>query len=204
MTKKQASFHLSFLLHFSQIPVKVLDAENQRPVPYAKLVLKDKDYYINTEESGTATLGQEGKISEIQSYGYENLKVDKNQNIYFLKPKYLEIDEVRIIRPKLSKIFIMGKIAKEGTFFGVNNTIWMVGKEFRNTMSAEPLFIKSLSFYSKLNAKKSATIKINIYYDENGVPGDLYNSVIVTCLKRKKLQNILFPNYFFFLKKELL
>jgi hypothetical protein len=188
-----SSFVLSSALFFSQIQVKILDAENQKPVPYAKLILKDRDYYINTEESGTATLRQEEKISEIQSYGYENLKVDKNQNIYFLKPKYLEIAEVRIIRPKLSKTFIMGKIAKEGTFFGVNNTIWMVGKEFRNTISAEPLFIKSLSFYSKLNAKKSATIKINIYYDENGVPGDLYNSVIVTCFKKKKLTKYTFP-----------
>ncbi len=190
------SFLTASALFLSQIQIKVLDAENQRPVPYAKLILKDKDYYINTEESGTATLGQEEKISEIQSYGYENLKVDKNQNIYFLKPKYLEINEVRIIRPKLSKTFIMGKIAKEGTFFGVNNTIWMVGKEFRNTISAEPLFIKSLSFYSKLNAKKSATIKINIYYDENGVPGDLYNSVIVTCFRKKKLTKYTFPRPF--------
>ncbi|WP_294303321.1 hypothetical protein [uncultured Chryseobacterium sp.] len=186
------------VLSFSQTQIKVLDEETQKPVPYAKLILKDKNYYINAEESGTATLGQEEKISEIQSYGYENFKVEKYQNIYFLKPKYLEIDKVHIIRPKLSKTFTIGKIAKEGTFFGVNNTIWMVGKEFRNTISDEPLFIKSLSFYSRLNAKKSATIKLNIYYDENGVPGALYKSVIVTCFKNKKLTKYIFPKPFLF------
>ncbi|WP_294285772.1 hypothetical protein [uncultured Chryseobacterium sp.] len=195
------SFLTASVVYFSQIQIKVLDAENQKPIPYAKLILKDKDYYINAEENGTATLGQEEKISEIQSYGYENLKVDKNQNIYFLKPKYLEIDEVHIIRPKLSKTFTMGKIAKEGTFFGANNTIWMVGKEFRNTISAEPLFIKSLSFYSRLNARKSATIKVNIYYHENGIPGDLYKSVIVTCIKNKKLTKHIFSKPFLFPKE---
>lgn len=90
----------------------------------------------------------------------------------------------------------MGKVAKEGTFFGVNNTIWMVGKEFRNNISAEPLFIKSLSFYSRLYAKKSATIKVNIYYDENGLPGDLYKSVIITCFKKKKLTKYTFSKPF--------
>lgn len=188
----------AFALLFSQTQIKVLDAENQKPVPYAKLILKDKDYYINAEENGTANIEQEEKISEIQSYGYENLKVNKNQNIYFLKPKYLKIDEVQIIKPKLSKTFTMGKVAKEGTFFGVNNTIWMVGKEFRNNISAEPLFIKSLSFYSRFNAKTSATIKVNIYYDENGLPGDLYKSVIVTCYKKKKLTKYIFPKPFLF------
>lgn len=196
---------ISFLtvsaLFFSQAQIKVLDEETQKPVPYAKLILQGKNYYINTEESGIATLGREEEISEIQSYGYENLKVDKNRNTYFLKPEYFEIDEVQIMRPKLSKTFTIGKKAKEGTFFGVNNTIWMVGKEFRNIISAEPLFIKSLSFYSMLNAKKSATIKVNIYYDENGVPGDLYKSVIVTCFKKKKLTKYIFYKPFLFPKE---
>ncbi len=186
------SFLTASALFLSQTQIKVVDEETQEPVPYAKLILKDKNYYINAEESGTATLGQEEKISEIQSYGYENLNVEKYQDIYFLKPKYIEINEVHIIKPKLSKTFKIGKIAKENTFFGVSNTIWMVGKEFRNTISAEPLFINSLSFYSKLSSKNSATIKVNIYYNENGVPGDMYKSVIVTCLKKKKLTKYTF------------
>lgn len=90
--------------------IKVLDEETRNPIPYAKLILKDKDYYKNTEENGETFLENNEEISEIQSFGYENLKVENYKNIYLLKEKFTEIDEVKIVRPQLSKSFKLGKV----------------------------------------------------------------------------------------------
>ena len=117
-------------LLFSQ-QVKILDAENQKPIPYAKLILKDKDYYKNTEENGQAQLENTEEISEIQSFGYENLKVEKYQTVYLLKPKFTEIEEVEISKPAFSENFKIGKIEKSSTFFGARTTMWSVGKEIK-------------------------------------------------------------------------
>jgi len=185
---------------FSQ-KIKILDEETRNPIPYAKLLLKDKDYYKNTEENGETFLEGSEEIAEIQSFGYENFKAEKYQQIYFLKPKFTEIEEVQIAKPKLSKTFTIGKVAKENTFYGVNNTIWMVAKEFRNNISEKPVFVQSIKFYSRLYSRNSATIKINIYYNENGVPGDLYKSIIATCLTKKKITTYIFPKPFQFPKE---
>ena len=186
---------ISFNLIFSQ-KIKVLDSETQKPIAYAKLILNDKDYYKNTEENGEFSLAPEEEISEIQSFGYENLQVKQTQQTYLLQPKFTDIDEVKIAKPKSSKTFTIGKVTKESTFYGVNSIIWMVAKELKNDVSEEPLFVQSLKFYSRLFSKKSATIKVNIYYNENGIPGELYKSVIVTCFKNKKITEYIFPNAF--------
>lgn len=189
------TFIFSFIIIYSQ-QIKILEAETQKPIPYAKLILKDKNYYKNTEENGEITLEKDEEISEIQSFGYENFEVKQAQQTYLLSPKFTNIDEVKIAKPKSSKTFTIGKVAKGSTFYGVNNTVWMVAKEFNNTISEEPVFVQSLKFYSRLFSKKSATIKVNIYYNENGIPGDLYKSVIVTCLKKKKITEYIFPKSF--------
>lgn len=176
--------------------VQVLDLENKKPVPYAKIILKNKDYYKNTEENGEITLEKDEEILEIQSFGYENFQVEQTQQTYLLKPKFIDIDEVKIAKPKSSKTFTIGKVAKEGTFYGVNSIIWMVAKEIKNDVSEESLFVQSLKFYSKLYSKKTATIKVNIYYNDNGIPGELYQSVIVTCFKNKKITEYTFPKAF--------
>lgn len=195
---KNFSFLTIFLYSFcyTQQQIQVLDAETQKPVPYAKLILRGKDYYRNTEENGETSLEQGEEILEIESFGFENLKVEKNQEIYLLKPKFVDIDEVKIAKSKSSKTFRIGKVTKENTFYGVNNTIWMVAKKMKNHVSEEPLFVQSLKFYSRLYSKKSATIKVNIYYNENDIPGELYKSVIVTCFKNKKITEYIFPKSF--------
>ena len=117
-------------LTFSQ-KISILDEETRSPIPYAKLILKDKDYYKNTEENGQAQLENTEEISEIQSFGYENLKVEKYQTVYLLKPKFTEIEEVEISKPTFSENFKIGKIEKSSTFFGARTTMWSVGKEIK-------------------------------------------------------------------------
>jgi hypothetical protein len=62
---------------FSQTQIKVLDAENKTNVPYAKIILKGKDYYKNTEQNGDVTLEKDEEIDHIESFGYENYSVSK-------------------------------------------------------------------------------------------------------------------------------
>jgi hypothetical protein len=57
-----STFSLFSILSFSQTQIKVLDSENQKPIPYAKIILKGKDYYINTEENGEINLEKNEEI----------------------------------------------------------------------------------------------------------------------------------------------
>jgi hypothetical protein len=188
-------------MYFTQ-KIKVLDAETQKPVPYAKLILKSQNYK-NTEENGEIFLENNEEISEIQSLGNENLKTDQPREIYFLKPKYIEIDEVEIARPKFAEIFTLGKVKKSKTYYGAHGTSWLVGKELKNNY-AEPVFIKSVKFSSRLLDKSYATIKMNFYYNKNGIPGDLHKSFIVTCLKSKRTTEYNISKPFLFPKEGLI
>lgn len=188
------SFAMAFLcsLSYSQQQIQVLDAETQKPVPYAKLILKGKDYYRNTEENGKITLEKDEEPAEIESFGYENFRTEKFQSVYLLKPKFIDIAEVEIVRPKLSKSFKIGVVKKTNNFYGAGNINWSVGKEIKNELLSEPLFVKSLKFYAKLHQKKSATIKLNIYRSDTGVPAEIYRSYVITCYKNKKFTEYIF------------
>ena len=48
--------------YFSQQKIIVTDFETQKPIPYAKLILKGKDYYRNTEENGEITLEKDEEV----------------------------------------------------------------------------------------------------------------------------------------------
>ena len=188
-------------LTFSQ-KISILDEETRSPIPYAKLILKDKDYCKNTEENGQAQLENTEEISEIQSFGYENLKVEKYQTVYLLKPKFTEIEEVEISKPTFSENFKIGKIEKSSTFFGARTTMWSVGKEIKIlNFPKKRLYVKSLKFSSRLNEKHSATIKVNFYYNENGLPGHIYKSMIITCFKNKKYTEYIVQKPFTFPKE---
>ena len=58
-----------------------------------------KDYSKNTEENGEFTLSENEEIDKIVCFGYEDFLVKTYQNVYSLKPKYKEIDNVEISKP---------------------------------------------------------------------------------------------------------
>ncbi len=193
------SFLLLSISIFSQVQIKVQDAENQKPVPYARLILKDKKYYKNTEENGEAILEKGEEISGIESFGYENLVVTKQENTYSLRPLFKEIDAVKIAVPMLKNRFKIGKIEKSRVFFGAIDQIWIIGKEIiTENNSGKPLFLKSFKFASSLLQKTSATIKVNFYYNNNGTPGEQYKSFIVTCQKKQNFTEFQVPKPFLF------
>lgn len=101
-----ATLLIKSMFVYSQNRIRVLDAENHKPIPYAKLILKDKDYYKNTEEDGGTVLDENEDLSEIQSFGYENLKVEKFQQTYLLQPKFNEIKTVELRNQSLKNLLL--------------------------------------------------------------------------------------------------
>ena len=117
----------------SQQKIKVIDAENNQPIPYAKIIFIGKDYSKNTEENGEFTLSESEEIDKIVCFGYEDFLVKTYQNVYSLKPKYKEIDNVEISKPINANSFTLGEIIKNSnhSFIASKNT-WGVVDLFKN------------------------------------------------------------------------
>lgn len=185
---------MAFLCSFcyAQQQIQILDAETQKPIPYAKLILKGKDYYRNTEESGVTTLKKDEQISEIQSFGYESFKAEKYQSVYLLKPKFIDIAEVEIVRPKFQKTFKIGNIKNNDMGFSASTMSWVVVDLFKAEASNERLFIKKIRIPTKVEKSiKEATFNLVFYDNENGKPSkDKINSILVSCKKGKSTTEI--------------
>lgn len=169
--------------YFSQQKIIVTDFETQKPIPYAKLILKGKDYYRNTEENGEITLEKDEEVSEIQSFGYENLLVQENKAMYFLKPKVIEIDEVTLVKPKFAHSFKIGSLKTHGFFGGGGSSgktnIW--GKIITfDYVKKSQIFIKKISFKTE-SSKKNVVIKLLVFENNKGLPGELLLSEEVVC-----------------------
>lgn len=168
---------------YAQQQTQIVDAETQKPIPYAKLILKDKDYYKNTEENGEIRLKKDEEISEIQAFGYENLKVGNFATKFLMKPKFIEINEVEIARPKFEKNYKIGSLKVKGSFGAgfnqITSSFW--GKVITfNTYKDELLFIKKISFKT-IASNKNVIIRLLIYENINGFPGEILRSEEITC-----------------------
>lgn len=184
-----------FAIHaalFSQNRIKILDSENQRPIPYAKIILKNQEYYKNTEGNGEASLENNEEIAEIQSFGYENLKVEKFQQTYLLKPTFKEIEAIEISKPKFLKRYTIGNIKKTeiGYTSGVNT--WGVINFFANQHKDEKLFIKKIRIPTEVyNTKREAIFNLVFYENIEGNPAsERFKSLPVICKKGKHVTEI--------------
>jgi len=163
--------------------IKILDAETREPIPYAKIILNGKDYYKNTEKDGEIVLEKDEQISSVEYFGYENLKVEKYKSVYFLKPKFTEITEVQIAKPKYQNNIKIGSLKTYGSFGGgINRTSSaFLGKVITfNNEKNETLFIKKISFKT-ISYKPNTVIRIMIYENVNGLPGEILQSEEITC-----------------------
>lgn len=177
---------------FSQTQIKVLDAENKTPIPYAKLTLKDKDYYKNTEENGETFLNKDEEIAEIQSFGYENITITTQQNIYLLKPKFKEIEDVEIARPKLVKSFISGSIKKDNFGFMATKTSWNVVNFYENNFTGEKIFIKKIKIPTEVKEGKPDAVFNLVFYEniDEKPASEKFRNIIITCKKGKNINEI--------------
>lgn len=195
-----------FFIVFSQQKIKVIDAENNQPIPFAKITFKGKDYYKNAEENGEFSLSENEDIEKIESFGYEDILVKFYQNVYSLKPKYKEIENVEIIKPKNENSFTIGKIKKNSnhSFIASKNTWGIVDLFKNNENTSQKTFIKKIKFLSKVvNVKNPAKINLVIYKNVNGKPSDeIWKSFIISCEKGKKINEVSFEKNPILLPKE--
>ena len=183
--------NLLFISAFSQQKIKVIDLENNQPISYAKVILEDGSYR-NTETDGSINIFPNEKIIEIQSFGYENLKVSEKKSSYFLTPKFKNIDEVIIEKPLQNKFLKIGNIKKEmnSQSFVSSNTTWTIANFVENKEDYNSFkYIKSIKFRSKVEKiNKNATINLLIFKNENGKPSDeIWKSFIVQCKPGKNI-----------------
>ena len=187
--------NLLFISAFSQQKIKVIDAENNQPIPYAKIIFIGKDYSKNTEENGEFTLSESEEIDKIVCFGYEDFLVKTYQNVYSLKPKYKEIDNVEISKPINANSFTLGEIIKNSnhSFIASKNT-WGVVDLFKNDENTSKTFIKKIKFLSKVvDIKTPAKINLVFYKNENGKPSnEIWKSFIISCEKGKKINEVSF------------
>ncbi len=182
--------NLLFISVFSQQKIKVIDLENNQPISYAKVILEDGSYR-NTETDGSINIFPNEKIIEIQSFGYEILKISEYKTSYFLTPKFKNIEEVIIENPKQNKFFRIGKIKKEKnshSFIASKNT-WSIVSFFESKDNPNYKFIKNIKFYNNVEStKKDATINLIIFKNENGRPSEeIWKSFTIRCKPGKKI-----------------
>ena len=183
--------NLLFISAFSQQKIKVIDLENNQPISYAKVILEDGSYR-NTETDGSINIFPNEKIIEIQSFGYEILKISEYKTSYFLTPKFKNIEEVIIENPKQNKFLKIGNIKKEmnSQSFVSSNTTWTIANFVENKEDYNSFkYIKSVKFRSKVEKiNKNATINLLIFKNENGKPSDeIWKSFIVQCKPGKNI-----------------
>lgn len=187
---------LLFCFAFCQQKIKVIDSENNQPIPYAKIVFKGKDYYKNTEENGEFTLSESEEIDKIECFGYEDSLVKTYQNVYSLKPKYKEIDNVEISKPKNANSFTVGKIIKNTnhSFIASTNTWGVVDLFKNNENTSQKVFIKKIKFLSKVvDLKNSAKINLVFYKNENDKPSsEIWKKLVISCEIGKKITEVSF------------
>lgn len=91
------------ILAFSQQKIKIIDSESSNPISNARLISNQNIYYSN--DDGYILLPENTSNWEISAFGYlsENVK-NNHSETFILKPKYQNIDEVKIVSIDFKKI----------------------------------------------------------------------------------------------------
>ena len=89
-------------LVFSQGKIRILDSETSKPISSVRLISNENVYYSN--EEGYILLPENTGNWEVSAFGYISEKVKTHPETVFLKPKYQDIDEVKIVSIDFQKI----------------------------------------------------------------------------------------------------
>lgn len=199
MIKKLSTttFLLFSVFSFSQIQIKVLDAENKKPIPYAKLIFQDKTYYKNTEENGETTLEKDEKITKVESFGYESANIVSQQNIYHLKPKFTNIEAIEISKPKYEKTYTIGSTKEDNFGFMSGLITWEVLNFFANKNKDEKTYIKKVKILTDVRKTKQDAVFNLVFYEniEGHTDSEKLKNIVVTCKKGKNITEVDFSKH---------
>jgi len=90
------------ILFFAQQKVQILDSETSKPIPNARIISSQNVYYSN--EDGYILLPENSDKQEISAMGYLSESVKNYKPTIRLKPKYQNIDEVKIVSIDIKKL----------------------------------------------------------------------------------------------------
>ncbi|MBV8324914.1 carboxypeptidase-like regulatory domain-containing protein [Chryseobacterium sp.] len=88
---------------FSAQKIRVIDSENGSPVPNARILLQDQIVYTN--EDGFAPVDQGAADFVVSASGFQTVKSPGFRSSIPLKRVYKSIDEVKLVRVDIMKIF---------------------------------------------------------------------------------------------------
>ncbi|AZB33167.1 peptidase associated/transthyretin-like domain-containing protein [Chryseobacterium bernardetii] len=98
--------HLLFILFFnffSAQKLQVVDSENGKPIPNARIILQNQIVYTN--EEGLAPVDQSSINFEVSASGFRKVTIQEFYSPVKLKRGYKKIDEVKLIKVDLKDIF---------------------------------------------------------------------------------------------------
>ncbi|WDF48414.1 hypothetical protein PQ459_08030 [Chryseobacterium sp. KACC 21268] len=90
------------ILFLAQQKVQILDSETSKPIPNARIISNQNVYYSN--DDGFILLPENNDKQEISAIGYLSETVKNYKPTISLKPKYQNIDEVKIVSIDIKKI----------------------------------------------------------------------------------------------------
>ena len=90
------------ILFFAQQKVQILDSETSKPISNARIISNQNVYYSN--DDGYILLPENSDNQEISAIGYVSETVKNYKPTISLKPKYQNIDEVKIVSIDIKKL----------------------------------------------------------------------------------------------------
>lgn len=90
------------ILFFAQQKVQILDSETSKPISNARIISNQNVYYSN--DDGYILLPENSDNQEISAIGYVSETVKNYKPTIRLKPKYQNIDEVKIVSIDIKKL----------------------------------------------------------------------------------------------------
>jgi hypothetical protein len=205
---------------FSQVKSILIDAQTEKPVPYASVYIKNTERGTSSNLDGSFTIEiGKGDTIIISSIGYKNLELPLSEidDTTFMENEIRQLNEVTIMAKRKSILFperiVIGKV--RSSFFANNYWLGGGGKPFKiakyfnfKSVYKKTRFIESITLET-LSEMKGAKFSINFYTQgKNGMPDQpiLEKFIIVKTKKgRNKVKislinnNIFFPEEGFFL-----
>lgn len=163
---------------FGQTKIVVKNKITNEVIPYAKFNFKDGTC-LNTELDGSIVLPENKTVLNVSAVGFEDLVISSDKTEYYLIPmKFTDIDEVKILKPKFSREYIIDPLVKKkGTGFSAGKTSWVLAKKFEYKDNLpENLFLKKIRFLTSnsVGSNKPSKILVKFYKNDDGKAGDLY------------------------------
>ena len=189
---------LSFKISFSQssytIAGVVVDSTNKKPLEYVNIGIFQKNIGTVSNNEGTFEIVIPFKHKHdsllFSSIGYKTKRVfipdllNRDTNKVFLKPKRINLDEVKIISKKYTQKVKGNKTSNESIGLAISQSLGY-GSEIGTLIKLpdKEVLLKDFNFHIYFNRPDSALFRLKIYSYNNGIDTLLVNENIIFMIK---------------------